>query len=60
MFQSMKLYGEGGSMHPFILNFCTRWKWAVNFRPRPIYSQEIQWYVGNRRVVGLQSQVGLF
>jgi len=47
-------------MAPFILNFGTRWKLEVNFRPWPIYPQEIQQYMWNRRMVGLQSQAGQF
>ena len=47
-------------MDSFILNLCTRWKRAVNFRPRLIYPQEIHRYVWIRRMVGLQRHAGQF
>jgi hypothetical protein len=36
----MKAYRVSRGMSPLILNLGTRWEWAVNFMPRPLYHRE--------------------
>jgi hypothetical protein len=39
MYHAMNTYWGSGCIAPFILDFGTRWRWMVSFRPRPFYSQ---------------------
>jgi hypothetical protein len=34
----MKVYRGSRRITPFIINLGSRWKWVVNFTPRPLYS----------------------
>ena len=34
----MKVYRGSRRIAPFIINLGSRWKWVVNFTPRPLYS----------------------
>jgi hypothetical protein len=36
----MIVYREKRGIAPLILNFSTKWRWVVNFMPRPLYSRE--------------------
>jgi hypothetical protein len=39
LFHAMKAYRSRG-IAPLILNLRTRWRWVVNFMPRPLYPRE--------------------
>jgi hypothetical protein len=55
----MKAYWRSGGIAPRILDLCTRWRWVVNFTPRPLYPQgENPWYPLDRRLGGPQSRSG--
>jgi hypothetical protein len=61
LFYNWTLRHEGvlgsGSIVPRVLDLSTRWKWMVNFTPRPLYPQgKSPWYPLGRRLGGLQSQ----
>jgi hypothetical protein len=36
----MKAHRGSRGIAPLILNLGTKWRWEVNFTPRPLYSQE--------------------
>jgi hypothetical protein len=38
--QAMKIYRGNASIAPLILTLGTRWRWVVNFTPRPLYHLE--------------------
>jgi len=47
---AMKAYWSGG-IAPHILDLGFRWRWVVNFTPRPLYPQgKIPWYSLGRRL----------
>lgn len=46
-------HGVGRGIAPRILNLDNRWRWKINFTPRPLYS-------GNSRSGGLQNRSGCF
>jgi hypothetical protein len=55
----MKAYWETGGIAPHILELGTRWRWVVNFTPRPLYLQgKSPWYPLDRRLGGPQSRSG--
>jgi len=55
----MKTYCWNGGIYPRILNLGTRWRWVVNFRPRPLYPRvKSPRYPLDRRL-GPQSRSGL-
>ena len=37
---AMKAYWVRKSVVPLVLNLSTRWRWGINFMPRPLYPQE--------------------
>jgi hypothetical protein len=46
----MKACKEKRCVAPLIVNLSTRWRWVVNFTPRPLYAQEKEpQYLLNRR-----------
>jgi hypothetical protein len=55
----MKVYMSRG-IAPLILNLDTRWRWEVNFTPRPLYLRKNPWFPMNRRMSGPQSRSGRF
>jgi len=36
---AVRAYWGNGNIAPLILDFGTRWRWAVSFAPRPLYLQ---------------------
>jgi hypothetical protein len=49
----MKAYWGSRIIPPHILDLGTRWRWVVNFTPRPLYPQgKSLWYTLNRRLGG--------
>jgi len=51
---AMKTYWGCGGIASRIRNLGTRWRWAVNFTPRPLYPQ----YPLDRKLGGPQSRSG--
>jgi hypothetical protein len=55
----MKAYWGSGSIAPRILDLGTRWRWMVNFTPRPLCPHgKSPWYPLDRRLGELQSRSG--
>jgi hypothetical protein len=56
---AMKAYWGSVSIDPRILDLGTRWGWAVNLTPQPLYSEgKCPWYPLDRRLSGPQSRSG--
>jgi len=49
---AMNAYGMSSGIVPLILNLCTRWKWVMGFRLRPLYPCEKTRYPFNWRQDG--------
>jgi len=49
-YHDMKRYWDSGGITPRTINFATKWKWVISFRPRPLYPrwQRRRYQVDNR------------
>jgi hypothetical protein len=55
----MEVYWGNGGIAPRILDLGIRWRWVVNFTPRPLYPQrKSPWYPLDRGLGGHQSRSG--
>jgi hypothetical protein len=55
----MKAYCGSGGIDPRILDLGTRWRWVVNFTPRPLYPKgKSPWYPSDRRLGKPHSRSG--
>jgi hypothetical protein len=55
----MMAYWGSEGIAPRILDLGTRWRWAVSFTPRSLYTKgKSPWYPLDRRLGGPQSQSG--
>jgi hypothetical protein len=52
----MKAYRGSRGTAPLILNLGTRWRWVVNFTPRPLYPRKEHWYPLHKRLSRPQSR----
>jgi hypothetical protein len=57
--KTIKAYGGCKSISPLILNPSTRWRWVINFTPRPFKKKQLP-YPLNGRLGGPQSWSGRF
>jgi len=55
----MKMYSGSGGIAPITLNSGARWRWRVNFTPRPLYIwRNSPWYSLDRKLGGPHGRSG--